>query len=143
MCQIPHHGGVGLPRGGDLAKTCHLEHVPQDLYRKILSYECSCPGRGFGHGFPCQRSHWIAWMSTAGIFWDPTIPGGHCIDINADFRSISLLNVLTDIEMLVLPQPLIWTLQITRDQKIELTSTFLTGSLGLIASIFLSKECCN
>ena len=63
MCQIPYHGGVGLPRRGDLAIT-RLEHVPQDLYRKILSYECTCPDRGFGHGFHCRRSHWIAWMST-------------------------------------------------------------------------------
>ena len=39
--------------------------------------------------------------------------------------------------MLILPQPLVWTLQITRNQEIGLTLTFLTGSLGLIASIFL------
>ena len=70
------------------------------------------------------------------FFWNPTIPGGHCIDINAFFRWISLPNILTDVAMLVLPQPLIWTLQITRNQKIGLTVTFLTGSIGLIASIF-------
>lgn len=70
------------------------------------------------------------------FFWDPTIPGGHCIDINAFFRWISLPNILTDVAMLVLPQPLIWTLKITRNQKIGLTLTFLTGSVGLIASIF-------
>ncbi|KAM0794239.1 hypothetical protein BDR22DRAFT_776243, partial [Usnea florida] len=70
------------------------------------------------------------------FFWNPTIPGGHCININAFFRWISLPNILTDIAMLVLPQPLIWTLQITRRQKIGLTVTFLTGSVGLIASIF-------
>ena len=70
------------------------------------------------------------------FFWDPTIPGGHCININAFFRWISLPNILTDIAMLVLPQPLIWTLQVTRNQKIGLTLTFLTGSVGLIASIF-------
>ena len=69
------------------------------------------------------------------FFWDPTIPGGHCININAFFRWISLPNILTDIAMLILPQPLIWTLQITRNQKIGLTLTFLTGSLGLVASI--------
>ena len=70
------------------------------------------------------------------FFWDPTIPGGHCININAFFRWISLPNILTDIAMLVLPQPLIWTLQVTRNQKIGLRLTFLTGCLGLIASIF-------
>lgn len=70
------------------------------------------------------------------FFWDPTIPGGHCININAFFRWISLPNILTDLAMLVLPQPLIWTLHITRTQKIGLTLTFLTGSVGLIASAF-------
>ena len=70
------------------------------------------------------------------FFWDSTIPGGHCININAFFRWISLPNIVTDIAMLVLPQPLIWTLQATRNQKIGLTLTFLTGSVGLIASIF-------
>ena len=70
------------------------------------------------------------------FFWNPTIPGGHCININAFFRWISLPNILTDVAMLVLPQPLIWNLQISRNQKIGLTVTFLTGSVGLIASIF-------
>lgn len=69
------------------------------------------------------------------FFWDPTIPSGHCIDINAFFRWISLPNILTDVAMLVLPQPLVWTLKVTRHHKIGLTLTFLTGSVGLIASI--------
>lgn len=70
------------------------------------------------------------------FFWDPTIPGGHCIDINAFFRWISLPNILTDVAMLVPPQPLVWTLKAIRHQKIGLTLTFLTGSVGLIASMF-------
>ena len=70
------------------------------------------------------------------FFWDPTIPGGHCIDINSFFRWISLPNIVTDVAMLVLPQPLIWTPKVTRHQKIGLTLTFLTGSVGLIASAF-------
>ena len=70
------------------------------------------------------------------FFWNNSIPGGHCINITAFFRWISLPNILTDVIMLALPQPLIWTLKITRDQKIGLTLTFLTGSVGLIASAF-------
>ena len=69
-------------------------------------------------------------------FWDHTIPGGHCFNTNAFFRWISLPNVLTDVIMLVLPLPFIWALHMTRNQKIGLTVTFLTGSVGLIASIF-------
>ena len=61
--------------------------------------------------------------------WDKTIPGGHCININAFYRWISLPNILTDLAMLILPIPLVWSLHTSTSRKIGLTITFLTGSL--------------
>ena len=61
--------------------------------------------------------------------WDKTIPGGYCFDINSYFRWASLVNIITDVIMLILPLPVIWKIQTTTNIKIGLTITFATGSL--------------
>lgn len=61
--------------------------------------------------------------------WNRTIPGGHCININAWFRWSSLMNIITDVVMLILPLPVIWKTQSSRKVKIGLTITFATGSV--------------
>jgi hypothetical protein len=61
--------------------------------------------------------------------WDKTIEGGHCIDQLAFYRWISFPNIFTDLCMLVLPLPLVWSLNMSRAQKAGLTVVFLTGSL--------------
>lgn len=61
--------------------------------------------------------------------WDKTIPGGHCIDINAFFLWASFPNILTDSVMLFLPLPVVWKLQTSNHVKLGLTLTFLTGSM--------------
>ncbi|KAI9788794.1 MAG: hypothetical protein M1816_006575 [Peltula sp. TS41687] len=67
--------------------------------------------------------------------WDKAIPGGSCGDIMTAYRWISFPNLITDVAMLILPLPVIWGLQMGRNQKIGLTLTFLTGSFGIITSI--------
>lgn len=61
--------------------------------------------------------------------WDKSIPGGHCMNINEVYRWINLPNILTDVAILVLPLPVIWGLHASKDQKVGLTVTFLTGSM--------------
>lgn len=61
--------------------------------------------------------------------WDRTIAGGHCFNINAYFRWASLVNIITDVAMLILPLPVICELHISRNIKIGLTITFATGSM--------------
>ncbi|KAF6229653.1 hypothetical protein HO173_011299 [Letharia columbiana] len=122
---------MDLSRDGDLAKTLHLEHVPRNIhpksYRRIVYVLAVTLINKASLSLGCQP---------LAFFWDLIIPGGHCIDINAFFRWFSLPNILTDVAMLVPPQALVWTLKVTRHQKIGLTLTFLTGSVGLITSIF-------
>lgn len=61
--------------------------------------------------------------------WNRTIPGGHCININAWYRWSSLVNIITDVVMLILPLPTVWKIQSSRKIKIGLTITFATGSM--------------
>ncbi|KAI4161206.1 MAG: hypothetical protein LQ342_005102 [Letrouitia transgressa] len=61
--------------------------------------------------------------------WDRTIPGGHCINIDAFYCWSGLFNVVTDIAMLVLPLPVIWKLNTSRNIKVGLTILFATGSV--------------
>lgn len=63
------------------------------------------------------------------FLWDHTVPGGHCFNINAYFRWSSLTNVITDVIMLILPLPVIWKIQTSRNVKIGLSVTFATGSM--------------
>lgn len=67
--------------------------------------------------------------------WDRTIPGGHCVNEVVFFEWASFPNVVTDVFMLFLPMPTVWSLHAPRNMKISLTIMFLLGSLGLIASI--------
>ena len=54
---------------------------------------------------------------------------GHCIDLQAFFLGSGIPNVILNTVILVLPLPMIWTLQIERSQKIALSSVFLLGGL--------------
>lgn len=61
--------------------------------------------------------------------WDKTIPGGHCINVLAFYRWISLPNIITDAMMLALPIPMVWKLNTSAGKKFGLTIGFLTGSM--------------
>jgi len=63
------------------------------------------------------------------FLWNRSIPGGHCIDVNAWYRWSSLMNIITDVIMLVLPLPVIWKIQSSRKVKTGLTITFAMGSM--------------
>lgn len=60
--------------------------------------------------------------------WDKSIPG-HCIDLPLFFRWGTLPNGIMDFFMLILPQPVIWKLQVNVQVKIGLAVTILTGSV--------------
>ena len=63
------------------------------------------------------------------ITGDPTLTGGHCFHIYVWMCWASLINIVTDVAMLVLPLPVIWKLHTSRSIKIGLTITFATGSV--------------
>ncbi|KAI0973639.1 hypothetical protein F4678DRAFT_459120 [Xylaria arbuscula] len=65
--------------------------------------------------------------------WDKSLDG-HCINQLAYYRWVSVPNVIHDVVMLVLPLPMVWSLQIDLRQKVALSGVFLIGSIGCIAS---------
>ncbi|EAW07822.1 uncharacterized protein ACLA_025390 [Aspergillus clavatus NRRL 1] len=66
--------------------------------------------------------------------WEPSVQG-HCLNINAWFRYSRIVNIASDVVMLVLPIPHVVRLQSTIRLKVGLLITFLLGSVGLIAGL--------
>ena len=60
--------------------------------------------------------------------WDRTIPG-HCVNLTAFFRWNGVCNLLIDFLILLLPLPMVWRLNISIRQRIELSGVFLLGVL--------------
>lgn len=78
---------------------------------------------------------WIAETLTSAfqctpvpLVWDHTIHG-HCVDRIKMFQYYSIPNIVTDVAMLILPIPTIWTLKMSKLQKMAIIFTFLLGSL--------------
>ena len=60
--------------------------------------------------------------------WEPFVKGD-CVQLNTESIVGGILNIITDVVTLVLPLPLLWRLQISRSQKLQLTGIFLTGGV--------------
>lgn len=64
------------------------------------------------------------------FFWDRAIPGGQCsVQGVPFFISTSIINILSDFLILVLPLPALVKLQIGKSKKIGLIGLFLLGGL--------------
>jgi len=60
--------------------------------------------------------------------WDKN-QHGHCINLLAFYRWLSLPNVLFDLAMLVMPLNMIWNMQQTVKQKVALSGSLLTSGM--------------
>jgi hypothetical protein len=60
--------------------------------------------------------------------WDITIIEGSCIDRTPVYMATAVLNMITDIILLVLPIPMVVSLQMPRAQKVGLICAFGIGS---------------
>ncbi|KAF2121791.1 hypothetical protein BDV96DRAFT_681862 [Lophiotrema nucula] len=83
-------------------------------------------------------SYFIAVMFQCMPFafnWDKTISGGKCFNVNVFSQSSSVPNIVTDVAVLLLPIRTVWDLKISVGRRIGLLLIFLTGSVGIIASI--------
>ena len=59
--------------------------------------------------------------------WDPTIEGGQCGDRYLPFLLSSIFNLLLDFAIIVLPLPVLWSLQMKNKRKLALTAVFGVG----------------
>lgn len=60
--------------------------------------------------------------------WNPQVPG-RCINLDDVFVLCGSLNIATDIAIICLPMPQLWTLKVSNIRKIQLTFMFLLGGL--------------
>lgn len=61
--------------------------------------------------------------------WNKSIPGGHCADLQAAYKYVSIPNILTDLAIVGLPISTLRSLQVNRAQRIGIFATFLLGGL--------------
>ncbi|KAI1759217.1 hypothetical protein GGR53DRAFT_471547 [Hypoxylon sp. FL1150] len=66
--------------------------------------------------------------------WDQTIPGGHCGNDDLLSPLSAAINVFLDLIILVLPQKVIWRLNMSLKKKIGVSFVFLSGILCIIAA---------
>ena len=59
--------------------------------------------------------------------WDPTVPGGKCTNLKVSLVVSSTSNVVSDILILLLPQNIIWRLQMPLKRKIGVSLIFVVG----------------
>lgn len=58
--------------------------------------------------------------------WDPTA-GGECGDQIAAYTAVSVVNVVVDVAMCLLPLPMIWGLHVKKPYKLALFGIFSIG----------------
>jgi hypothetical protein len=68
-------------------------------------------------------------------WWDRTIPGGSCFDIQLFFHAQAIPGALLDVMVMVLPLNTIWHLELPLPKRIALLLIFAVGSFGIVASI--------
>jgi hypothetical protein len=128
-CEILYVIAVALPKLSILG--FYLRFLRQPIERALTWFvavivAATALATGLTATFQC---------SPVAYQWDKHIPSGHCIDIQTFYRWMSFPNIVTDVVILVLPLPMVWRLQLERNQKVGITIMFVTGGVGLVSSI--------
>lgn len=91
----------------------------------------------------------IAAAATAGVIaslaacrpfsarWDPARVESSCINFIHYWQGTSVVNIATDLAMLILPIPVVWQLQMPKSQKAALMAVFMLGSLCEVLCLHL------
>ena len=106
----------------------------------LVFYAHIFPGRNFRIALYAVGAFVVAWyISITGstifqctpirFMWDKTIPGGHCINVTAALTGLAVLNMVSDITILILPMHAVWHLQVPLSQRIAVACIFLLGGL--------------
>ncbi|KAK7714034.1 hypothetical protein SLS63_011838 [Diaporthe eres] len=69
------------------------------------------------------------------FWWDKTIQGGTCFDVQLFFRAQAITSPILDTVILALPVRSIWGLKLPESKRIELLLVFGVAGFGIIASI--------
>lgn len=63
------------------------------------------------------------------FWWDRTIPGGRCVDVQAFFHAQAIPGFVLDLFIMALPMQTIWGLKLPTHKRIALVGIFMVGSL--------------
>jgi hypothetical protein len=69
--------------------------------------------------------------------WDVTIIEGHCIDQNNLYLAGTIVNLISDVAILFIPQKVIWTLNMSLHKRIGVSLIF---AIGLLCVSILSND---
>ena len=58
------------------------------------------------------------------FYWDPTIPNGSCENQTQIFLASACLNLVLDVIIVLMPIPLVWSLQMSTLRKAAVTAIF-------------------
>lgn len=67
------------------------------------------------------------------MIWDKTITDGHCINTKALDIAAASIDFVSDLAVIILPQQVIWRLQMSKKKKIGVSLLFGMGILYVIA----------
>ncbi|RYP16392.1 hypothetical protein DL765_005172 [Monosporascus sp. GIB2] len=111
---------IFVPRGtkNSFYWTCHIL-----LWGNVLFYGSSKIASNLAC-FPHEK------------IWDKTIPGGHCLNERLLIVVVTVINAVSDLIILVLPQRVIWNLQMSLPKKLATSLVFAVGLFCFIASVF-------
>lgn len=63
-------------------------------------------------------------------YWDKLIPGGgHCVDIKRLKLATACINLVSDVTILILPQLIVWRLQMSTKRRLGVSIIFAAGLL--------------
>ncbi|OCL08895.1 hypothetical protein AOQ84DRAFT_266597, partial [Glonium stellatum] len=65
-------------------------------------------------------------------FWNKLILGGSCVNLQAVILASSVLNFVSDLIVLALPQKTIWSLQMSLRKKVDVSAIFAIGIFGCV-----------
>ncbi|KAF7503657.1 hypothetical protein GJ744_003386 [Endocarpon pusillum] len=68
--------------------------------------------------------------------WDKTIPNGRCIDVAAAYLSATIINLILDVMVIILPMPVLWRLQMPTGKKVGISAIFSIGAVICVIIIF-------
>ena len=70
------------------------------------------------------------------MYWLGPIEGGSCLDQTAAFIADSVISVVSDLIILILPLPLTWSLQMSRNRKLRVIGLLGAGGLATGFSLY-------
>lgn len=59
--------------------------------------------------------------------WNKSVPNGNCGNTTLAYEAVGILNLLTDLAIIILPMPLLWSLNLPAAKKLALTAIFGVG----------------